>query len=380
MTEGDAVSGISDPETMLRQLESYAEQMFGNAPQHVREAATKQLAGFSSSRDFLPQCRFLLSHSRSHYALLLASQSLVKLTTEFWNSFTTQEALELSAFCLSVLASRLAQIPPFVVPYLIQTICRVAKLGWITDPLHKQVVTEILAFLQQKSAAAAGNTYAQQIIEAASNSDNRDAINNHPEVVSVQHFVIGLNLFAELVQDINTMLGSQTVMQHRKIAVAFRDQSLLDIFQFAVTTLDQIIQNQFPAGSLDALSKIKTAALKLSLKCLNFDFIGTTPDEPSDEFGSLQIPTEWRHLIEDSACTHLFFRLAYQSKAADAQACMEILVQLASCRRSLFSKDTSRKLYLEVFCAGTVTVIEDQASMFLFCINPISNSAFRLHF
>jgi hypothetical protein len=51
---------------------------------------------------------------------------------------------------------------------------------------------------------------------------------------------------------------------------------------------------------------------------LNFDYIGTNPDEASDEFGALQVPSEWRSLIEDSKCTNLFFGLCYQANPMDA--------------------------------------------------------------
>ena len=34
--------------------------------------------------------------------------------------------------------------------------------------------------------------------------------------------------------------------------------------------------------------------LQLLLACLTFDFIGTAPEESTDDTGTLQIPTAWR--------------------------------------------------------------------------------------
>lgn len=34
--------------------------------------------------------------------------------------------------------------------------------------------------------------------------------------------------------------------------------------------------------------------LKLSYNCLNYDFIGTSTDESSDDLCTVQIPTSWR--------------------------------------------------------------------------------------
>jgi hypothetical protein len=34
-------------------------------------------------------------------------------------------------------------------------------------------------------------------------------------------------------------------------------------------------------------------ALELALKCLSFDFLGTTPDESADDLGSVQVPMQF---------------------------------------------------------------------------------------
>ena len=45
--------------------------------------------------------------------------------------------------------------------------------------------------------------------------------------------------------------------------------------------------------------------LKLSYNCLNFDFIGTSTDESSDDLCTVQIPTSWR---SGSCCVLLELR------------------------------------------------------------------------
>ncbi|KFM69941.1 Exportin-7, partial [Stegodyphus mimosarum] len=34
--------------------------------------------------------------------------------------------------------------------------------------------------------------------------------------------------------------------------------------------------------------------LRLAYNCISFDFIGTSPDESSDDLCTVQIPTTWR--------------------------------------------------------------------------------------
>ena len=37
------------------------------------------------------------------------------------------------------------------------------------------------------------------------------------------------------------------------------------------------------------MSRLQELALSLSLKCLSFDFVGTSIDESSEEFGTIQV-------------------------------------------------------------------------------------------
>lgn len=39
-----------------------------------------------------------------------------------------------------------------------------------------------------------------------------------------------------------------------------------------------------------AISQLQELALSLALKCLSFDFVGTSVEESSDEFGTVQVP------------------------------------------------------------------------------------------
>lgn len=38
-----------------------------------------------------------------------------------------------------------------------------------------------------------------------------------------------------------------------------------------------------------AIDRLRELALSLSLKCLSFDFVGTSIDESSEEFGTVQV-------------------------------------------------------------------------------------------
>lgn len=53
-------------------------------------------------------------------------------------------------------------------------------------------------------------------------------------------YLLGLKLLSMLVSEMNQPTPGRTLTQHRKIAVAFRDQSLLKTFQISLAALKQL--------------------------------------------------------------------------------------------------------------------------------------------
>lgn len=76
------------------------------------------------------------------------------------------------------------------------------------------------------------------------------------------------------------MFPTHTLSYHRKIAIAFRDQALNQIFSMGVNFVKQI--NSIPEN---LRKDIADKSSDLCFRCLSFDFIGTSPDDSSDEIG-----------------------------------------------------------------------------------------------
>ena len=54
------------------------------------------------------------------------------------------------------------------------------------------------------------------------------------------HLVLGLQLLATLVTEMNGSANTRSLTQHRKVAGSFRDLALLSILQLGLTTLQQL--------------------------------------------------------------------------------------------------------------------------------------------
>ena len=197
----------------LSQVESLCETLYLGKPSTgengetiTRKEAESRLLSLQSSADFIPQCQYILDHSSSHYARLVASNSLTHLITTHWNNFTVPHRIDFRNYILAYLANQGPTLQSFVVTSLIKLVCRITKLGWFDDPTHRELADDVTNFLQ----------------------------------ATVDHCILGLKILNQLVDELNIPTSGRTLTQHRKTSVSFRDVCLFKVFRLGLTTLKQL--------------------------------------------------------------------------------------------------------------------------------------------
>ena len=179
----------------------------------------------------------------------------------------------------------------FVQKSLIQLLCRITKLGWFDDPQHQEIMKEITKFLQATiDHCISGLQILNQLVSEINLPTPGNLITLQPDLTFIRIWV------------------GRTLTQHRKTATSFRDHSLFEIFQIALTTLNKIKMKAI-SGSPEQTARISRETLTLTVRCLSFDFIGTNPDESAEDVGAVQIPSAWRALIQEPATLQLLFDL-----------------------------------------------------------------------
>ncbi|XP_031473767.1 uncharacterized protein LOC116246177 isoform X3 [Nymphaea colorata] len=299
----------------LAQLEALCERLYNSQDSAERAHAESTLKCLSVNVDYISQCQYILDNAVSPYALMLASSSLLKQVTD--HSLSLQLRLDIRHYLISYLAARGPELQPFVTASLIQLFCRVTKLGWHDDDRFRDVVKESMNFLSQATSG---------------------------------HYSIGLKILNQLVAEMNQVNPGFPLAHQRRVACSFRDQALFQIFQISLTSLCQLKN--------DVDNRLKGLALSLALKCLSFDFVGTSLDESSDELGTIQIPSAWRQVLEDPQTLQIFFDYYAITKPPLSKEALECLVRLASVRRSLFANDTERSKFLARLMTGTKEILQ----------------------
>lgn len=180
---------------------------------------------------------------------MFATSSLTKLLTDN-SSLSPQLRLDMRNYVINYLATKGTSLESFVTTAQIQLLSRITKTGWLdSDDAHREVVKDIMNFLKQPSTT---------------------------------HYHVGLKIFNQLVTEMNQQTPGTSLISQRKIAVSFRHNALLNIFQISLQALQSLQAD--PASE----PRLKEQATSLVLVSLSYDFVGTSLDESTEDIGTIQ--------------------------------------------------------------------------------------------
>ncbi|XP_014748413.1 PREDICTED: exportin-7 [Sturnus vulgaris] len=317
---------MADHVQSLAQLENLCKQLYETTDTGTRLQAEKALVEFTNSPECLSKCQLLLERGSSSYSQLLAATCLTKLVSRTNNPLPLEQRVDIRNYVLNYLATR-PKLATFVTQALIQLYARITKLGWFDcqkdEYVFRNVINDVTRFLQD----------------------------------SVEHCIIGVTILSQLTNEINQADTSHPLTKHRKIASSFRDSSLFDIFTLSCSLLKQASGKNLNLND-ESQHGLLMQLLKLTHNCLNFDFIGTSTDESSDDLCTVQIPTSWRSAFLDSSTLQLFFDLYHSIPPSFSPLVLSCLVQIASVRRSLFN-NAERAKFLSHLVDGVKRILEN---------------------
>ncbi|KAB1256101.1 Exportin-7, partial [Camelus dromedarius] len=333
------ISFLTDLSQSLAQLENLCKQLYETTDTTTRLQAEKALVEFTNSPDCLSKCQLLLERGSSSYSQLLAATCLTKLVSRTNNPLPLEQRIDIRNYVLNYLATR-PKLATFVTQALIQLYARITKLGWFDcqkdDYVFRNAITDVTRFLQD----------------------------------SVEYCIIGVTILSQLTNEINQVSATAFLIEadtthpltkHRKIASSFRDSSLFDIFTLSCNLLKQASGKNLNLND-ESQHGLLMQLLKLTHNCLNFDFIGTSTDESSDDLCTVQIPTSWRSAFLDSSTLQLFFDLYHSIPPSFSPLVLSCLVQIASVRRSLFN-NAERAKFLSHLVDGVKRILENPQSL-----------------
>ncbi|URE41776.1 hypothetical protein MUK42_06737 [Musa troglodytarum] len=387
----------------LAQLETLCERLYTSQNSAERAHAESTLKCFSLNPDYIPQCQYILDNASTPYALVLASSSLLKQITE--HKLSLQMRLDIRNYVINYLATRGPELENFVIGSLIQLLCRVTKFGWFDDDKFREVVKEATNFLNQASSGhySIGLKMLNQLVSEMNQrallppqltlSAVTSVIDTADQGILCRQWTgptawpLSVASFRRCWQfllpsregTVASFVAYAELLCHGVVVAAVLRYCCLQPAAQSSSTTSSVIaivvrsflrrrccRPQLPPSSLPSPSPLSTIVsgvlkeltLSLALKCLSFDFIGSSVDESSEEFGTLQIPSSWKPVVQDPSTLQIFFDYYRIMGPPLSKEALECLVRLASVRRSLFTDDPARFQFLGHLMNGTKEIIQ----------------------
>eukprot|EP01042_Synura_sphagnicola_P005214 gene5214-6651_t len=110
-------------------------------------------------------------------------------------------------------------------------------------------------------------------------------------------------------------------------------------------------------------AKMSNLALSLATDCLSFDFIGTNPEESTEDVGTVQVPSSWRPIVQDNMTMQVFFDFYKLSEPPRSAKALQAIVQLSSVRRSLFQSEKERSIFLQSLMTGILEIMQSKRGL-----------------
>ncbi|KAI7902274.1 armadillo-type protein [Cokeromyces recurvatus] len=275
-----------------------------------------------SPTDTASALRILLESSPSPYVQIFALGRLKQLIQTQFSLFNQESKIQLRSFLLQH-AFIHPDLVPFAITHLAAVLASLTLLGWTEIEQYRNVHKDILQFIQ----------------------------------ASVDHRIVGLQILAIMVQDINPPSFTRSASKFRKAAGEFRDTQLLDICKTAYKTLEASTQHIITTNNQQQEQRLREAALNLLIKCFSYDFNGTSVDESGEDVGIVQIPASWKPLLEDPEFLNTMFKAYDEFQPPLSSKVMECLVQIASVRKTLFSDQEIRSRFVMRIMQGIQDII-----------------------
>ncbi|KAJ2156031.1 hypothetical protein GGF46_005454, partial [Coemansia sp. RSA 552] len=168
---------------------------------------------------------------------------------------------------------------------------------------------------------------------------------------SEEHAAAALQALRAVVGEFNRELPARLMAKQRRVVVTFRDRQLKAVFTHALDAMRRAIATDTAAGRI-----VLGRALELQRECLAFDFIGLAPDEASDDAVAIQIPSGWKDVIQADSFLEPYFDGYTRMSPPVSSQFVEVLVQIASLRRSFFT-EAARLAFVRRMSRGLADIV-----------------------
>ncbi|KAI8879866.1 hypothetical protein K501DRAFT_255961 [Backusella circina FSU 941] len=289
---------------------------------NIYNANQLHLLSINTPTDTTLALRILLKHSPNPYVQVFCFSRLKLVIQAHFTLFDFETKTQLRSFLLEY-AFIHPDLLPFVTSQLATVLNTITLMGWNDVESYRNIHSDMLQFITS----------------------------------TVDHRIIGMQILAIMVQDINPPNFTKGALKFRKTAGQFRDTQLLEIFKTTIGVFDELIRHSIQYSDANQERRLKEVTLNLLIKCLSYDFTGSSVDETAEDIGVIQIPSTWRPIFEKVGFLPTFFNAYSEFDPPLSSKVMECIVLISSVRKTVFSNTEERSKFILDTISGIRQVI-----------------------
>ena len=206
--------------------------------------------------------------------------------------------------------------PSFLTGGIAKALARVCRFGWLEVEEVKQVTFAVERIVEQNFSQSS----------------------------------LAFKFFEELISEISEPVKGRSLSMSRKIAVSFRDEGLGGIFNYCLYIFANKMQ--------DIAKSLLISVLGVMHQCMNFDFLGISSDETSDDSLALQIPNSWKSHFENPVFFNLLEFIITNTEDEAETLGIRVFNHMGAVRKSIFSGSVeTRQNYIAKYLKASENIM-----------------------
>ncbi|KAJ6254317.1 exportin 7 [Anaeramoeba flamelloides] len=316
----------------LSTIETLSTNLVNGTDRKKRQEAEDFFKKFSQRKDFLNACIEILDTSQNSYLLWWVGTEMGKHFVVHFHSYESLSLEKYQKVLLKFLEKRWESLEHYVLVVYFVTFSKIVKLNW-DDPNQHNIVKTIY-----------------------------DSIDCNNEL----NLLVILRIMYHLVEQFDLIIYErETLLEYHQRSSSFRDNSLFQIYEFAVSILskyeeDFVVQMQEEKHN-EVFRKLVSYAFALFSRCLSYSFRGNSPErvEPASDRHLIWLPHKWFQIIADRQVVGLAYNY-YDNSQDLGPVCLRAIFHLCSIHQSVLSECEKGDQFITQIVEGLLSVIQNQ--------------------
>ncbi|KAJ6241569.1 exportin 7 [Anaeramoeba flamelloides] len=316
----------------LSTIETLSTNLVTGTDSNKRQEAEEFFDNFSQRKDFLSECHEILKTSKHSELLWWVGKEMGKHFVVHLHSYESLDLFYYQKMILTFLEKRWKSLESYALVAYLVTYSKLVKLNW-SAPNQHNIVNIILEIL-----------------------DYENELN----------LLLIFRVMYHLIDQFDLIIPErETLLEHHQFSSSFRDNSLFEIYEFALSILiryeEEFVVQLQEGTQNEFFRKMISYALALLARCFSYDFRGNSPSrvESVSDRHLIWLPHKWFEIIVDRQVVALAYNY-YDNSEDLGPVCLQLIFHLCSIHQCVVLNHQKGDQFITQIVKGLLNSIQNK--------------------